>query len=102
MAPMTPQGAPKKTNTTAVVIILGVGVVATLCCVGGAAAIALPNFIHFNSRSKQSEVKSNLKGAWTAERAWFAERDTYTERFEEMGFISRARKPLPPRPLTRG
>ena len=58
-----------------------------LCCVGSVGAIAVPNFIKFGARSKQSEVKMNLKGAFTAEKAWFGERDTFSESFEEMGFI---------------
>src|ERR1043165_1121016 len=34
--------------------------------IGIQAAIAIPNFIKFQARSKQSECKSNLKGLYTA------------------------------------
>lgn len=89
MTPATPQGAaPKKLSTTAIVlIVLAVGGVASLCCISMLAAIAVPNFVKFQARSKQSEAKMNLKGAFMAEKSWFAERDTYSESFAEMGFI---------------
>jgi type IV pilus assembly protein PilA len=89
---MSPQGAPQKSNTTTVVIVLlAIGGLSLVCCVGTFGAIALPNFIHYSTRAKQSEVKANLKGAWTTEKAWLAEKDTYSESFEEMGFIPEPR-----------
>lgn len=51
---------------------LGVFVVAIL------ASIAIPNFLAFNCRAKQSEAKTNLSGLYTAEKAFFGEYDTYT------------------------
>lgn len=45
--------------------------------IGILAAIAIPDFMKFQARSKQSEAKTNLRGIFTAERAWFGERDTY-------------------------
>ena len=54
--------------------------------IGILAAIAIPNFIKFQARSKQSEVKSNLKGLFTAERSYFQEHDTYTTCIRKMGF----------------
>ena len=45
--------------------------------IGILAAIAIPDFMKFQARSKQSEAKTNLKGIFTAERAWFGEKDTY-------------------------
>ena len=44
--------------------------------IGILAAIAIPNFIKFQARSKQSEVKSNLKGLYTTQRAFYQEHDT--------------------------
>lgn len=88
MTPMTPQGAPQKSNTnTVLVVVLVVGGLSLLCCVGGLAAIAVPNFLKFNVRAKQGEVKMNLKAAYTAQKAWFAEKDTYSESVEEVGFL---------------
>ena len=45
--------------------------------IGILAAIAIPNFLKFQARSKQSEAKTNLKGIFTAEKSWFGEKDTY-------------------------
>ena len=46
--------------------------------IGILAAIAIPNFIKFQARSKQSEAKSNSKAMFTAEKAFFAEKDRYS------------------------
>src|SRR5438876_8020394 len=45
--------------------------------IGILAAIAIPNFIKFQARSKQSEAKTNLKAIFTAEKSWFGEHDSY-------------------------
>jgi type IV pilus assembly protein PilA len=45
--------------------------------IGILAAIAIPNFIKFQARSKQSEAKTNLKAVFTAEKSYFAEHSTY-------------------------
>ena len=87
MTPMPPQGAPPKSNQNLVlIIVLAVGGLSLLCCVGTLAAIAVPNFLKFGARSKQAEAKYNLKSAFTAEKSWMAERDTYSESVEEIGF----------------
>ena len=85
MTPMNPQGPPKKSNTV-LIVVLAVGGLCMLCCVGTIAAIAVPNFLKFGARSKQSEVKSNLKAVFTAEKYWFMEKDTYSESIEDIGF----------------
>jgi len=54
--------------------------------IGILAAIAIPNFIKFQARSKQSEVKANLKSFFTAEKSVFQEKDYYTESIGEVGF----------------
>jgi type IV pilus assembly protein PilA len=54
--------------------------------IGILAAIAIPNFIKFQARSKQGEAKSNLKGLFTAQRAFFQEKDRYSEAVQEIGF----------------
>ncbi len=56
-----------------------------LCCLGGA-AIALPDFMKFESKSRQAECKANLKGLYTAERAWFAENQKFSSSFKAVGF----------------
>ena len=54
--------------------------------IGILAAIAIPNFIKFQARSKQSEAKANLKSAFTAEKAFFQEKDRYSPYVGEVGF----------------
>jgi type IV pilus assembly protein PilA len=54
--------------------------------IGILAAIAIPNFIKFQARSKQSEAKSNLKGLFTAQKSWFQEKDAYSVTAGSIGF----------------
>src|SRR4051812_3149610 len=54
--------------------------------IGILAAIAIPNFIRFQARSKQSEAKANLKALFTAEKAFFQENDRYSSLTSEFGF----------------
>ena len=54
--------------------------------IGILAAIAIPNFVKFQARSKQGESKTNLKSAYTAERAYYSEKDQYLEDFALIGF----------------
>ena len=54
--------------------------------IGILAAIAIPNFIKFQARSKQSEAKANLKAAFTAEKAYIQEKDSYATLVNVVGF----------------
>ena len=54
--------------------------------IGILAAIAIPNFIKFQARSKQSEAKANLKAMFTAEKAFFQEKDKFSTAVGEVGF----------------
>jgi type IV pilus assembly protein PilA len=54
--------------------------------IGLLAALAIPNFIRFQARSKQSEVKANLKGLFTAEKSYYQEKDTYSGCIKQIGF----------------
>ena len=54
--------------------------------IGILAAIAIPNFIKFQARSKQSEAKANLKAMFTAEKAFFQEKDRFSSYVGEVGF----------------
>src|SRR5438270_5021341 len=54
--------------------------------IGILAAIAIPNFIKFQARSKQSEAKANLKAAFTAEKAYAREKDRYETQINIVGF----------------
>lgn len=54
--------------------------------IGILAAIAIPNFMKFQARSKQSEAKANLKAMFTAEKAYFQEQETYSSLVNSVGF----------------
>jgi type IV pilus assembly protein PilA len=54
--------------------------------IGILAAIAIPNFIKFQARSKQSEAKANLKASFTAEKAYMQEKDNYNGMINIVGF----------------
>ena len=54
--------------------------------IGILAAIAIPNFIKFQARSKQSEAKANLKAMFTAEKAYLQEKDNYNTQINTVGF----------------
>jgi len=54
--------------------------------IGILAAIAIPNFIKFQARSKQAEAKSNLKSVFTGQKSFFAEGDRYSISTGDIGF----------------
>jgi len=54
--------------------------------IGILAAIAIPNFLKFQARAKQSEPKSNLKAMFTAEKSFYGAKDRYTAYVMEVGF----------------
>ncbi len=54
--------------------------------IGILAAIAIPNFIKFQARSKQSEAKSNLKGLFTSQKSYYQEHDKYSPKLKLIGF----------------
>ena len=72
--------APSKRGFTLIELMIVVAIIGIL------AAIAIPNFIKFQARSKQSEAKSNLKGAYTAQKAYFQEYTAYSNNAGKLGF----------------
>ena len=48
--------------------------------IGILAAIAIPNFLRYQAKSKQSEAKANLGAIFTSETSYKAEKDIYTNR----------------------
>ncbi|MDQ3223007.1 MAG: prepilin-type N-terminal cleavage/methylation domain-containing protein [Gemmatimonadota bacterium] len=54
--------------------------------IGILAAIAIPNFLKFQARAKQSEAKSNLKAMFTAEKSFYGAKDRYSSYVMEVGF----------------
>lgn len=90
-APPSQQPTAKQSNAV-VYIIIGVVVLFGCCGVGGIlSAIAIPNFIKFQARSKQAECKTNLKAIYAAERAYFEETGAYSDDAELVAFIERNR-----------
>ena len=45
--------------------------------IGILAAIAIPNFLRFQAKSKQSEAKTNLGGIFTAQTSYFSENNVF-------------------------
>jgi type IV pilus assembly protein PilA len=54
--------------------------------IGILAAIAIPNFIRFQARSKQGEAKSNLKSLFTSQKSYYQEHDAFRTNVKEIGF----------------
>jgi type IV pilus assembly protein PilA len=55
--------------------------------IGLLAAIAIPNFLRMQARSKQSEAKSNLRSMFNSETAFFAASDRFSNLAFEVGFL---------------
>jgi type IV pilus assembly protein PilA len=86
-APGQPQPVPVKGPRGATVaIIVAAGFFVIIAIVGILAAIAIPSFVKFQCRSKQSEAKTNLKSAYVAEEAFRAENNRYSTSFEDIGW----------------
>lgn len=75
---------PKRGGLPWLWIILGVGGV-TLTCMGVVAAIAIPNFLRFQSRAKQAECNINLRSFYVAQRA--NEGAGYEREFSKASFM---------------
>lgn len=54
--------------------------------IGILATIAIPNFLRYQAKAKQTEAKSNLVAIHTAEIAYFAENNGYIDDFNAIGF----------------
>ncbi len=52
------------------------------------AAIAIPNFMRFQAKSKQSEAKTNLGAVGTTAEAWRSESDTYVATWAQLGWAA--------------
>ncbi len=70
----------KRTGFTLIELMIVVAIISIL------AAIAIPNLIKFQARSRQGEAKANLKSLFTAQRAYFQEKDRYLETINDLGF----------------
>jgi type IV pilus assembly protein PilA len=70
----------RSTGFTLVELMIVVSVIGIL------AALAIPNFIRFQARSKQAEPKANLRAAFTAERAYYSEHSYFSSCLSKIGF----------------
>ncbi len=57
--------------------------------IGILAAIAIPNFMNYQCKAKQSEAKSSLGSIRVAQEAYFAEYDTYSTDKDAIGFATK-------------
>jgi type IV pilus assembly protein PilA len=55
--------------------------------IGILAAIAIPNFMQYQAKSKQSEAKTNLGGIYVSEVAYFGEQNAFSGVFPTIGFV---------------
>ncbi len=54
--------------------------------IGILATIAIPNFLRYQARAKQTEAKSNLVAIHTSEISYFAENNGFIDDFNAIGF----------------
>ena len=54
--------------------------------IGILAAIAIPNFLKYQSKAKQTEAQTNLKGIFTGETAYFSDNSYYATTFGGMNY----------------
>jgi Tfp pilus assembly protein PilE len=80
-------GEPAFATRKGLAIVALVVPIAVVPVMGILAAIAIPNFIHFQARSKQSECKTNLKAVFMGEKARYLERDEFSPFLQHVGFL---------------
>lgn len=70
----------KKRGFTLIELMIVVAIIGIL------AAIAIPNFLKFQAKARQSEAKTNLSSIATAEIAYFAEKNNWGFTFYRIGW----------------
>jgi len=66
---------------TLIELMIVVGIIGVL------AAIAVPNYVHYQAKSKQSEAKVLLGGLYTSESSYFSEQNTFGSSESSIGYI---------------
>jgi type IV pilus assembly protein PilA len=74
------------TAKTLAIIAMVMNVALAVPLVGCLAAIAIPNFVKFQCRSKQSEAKGNLKALAVAQMSHQAEKEAFSTDLTAIGF----------------
>lgn len=59
-----------------------------LATIGALSAIAVPNYLKFQTKAKESEGKVLARSAYTAQLMYFAEKNKYAKTFKDAGIIS--------------
>jgi len=70
----------EKKGFTLIELLIVIGIIGIL------SVIAVPNFMKFQLKAKQSEPKINLSGLYTAQKGFFTEWGTYTSHLEAVGW----------------
>ncbi len=70
---------PKQNGFTLIELMIVVAIIGIL------AAIAIPNFLKYQAKSRQSEARINLGGIFVAETAYYGEQARYSD-FDTIGF----------------
>jgi type IV pilus assembly protein PilA len=83
--PGGPPPQPKQGKSAMVIIIIVAAVVGGCCVTGILAAIAIPNFMKYQGRSKQTECKVELRAIYQAQMQLYEEKKTYSTNFNELG-----------------
>lgn len=78
-------GPGKKGTSPLVVVVIILAALGGCCLLGVLAAIAVPNFIKYRSRSMQGECKGELRSLYLAERTWFEQHQEYALDFNQLG-----------------